>query len=235
MTDSGDQITWNTGGTHTDWIDLSHGRIFKEDAIVTATPGYIPLIEVSTDGGSNWDPKVENSWGNSDNDYDIDYSAGTITFNSALGGSDQVRATFYKAGAYSSIVKPDAGKRLKLTYVEVQFTKDIDMNQKINFEIWVYNPADLPNKIPIMVESYKRIVDFYQESTGPFPVIPAHGGATRGIASDLITIPFNYLAYRDIKDSQGTELRISLDDGTGSIEFGGTHANVTFYCLTEDE
>jgi len=152
MTDSGDLTTWNTNGAHTSWIDLSHGRTFKEDALVIATPDYIPLVETSSDG-INWITVVENTWNATDNDYYIDYSLGQITFNSALIIGDQVRATFYKAGVYYAEIAPAPGKRLKLTYVEVQFTKDIEMNSNVNFEIWAYNPADLPNKVMVVRET----------------------------------------------------------------------------------
>jgi hypothetical protein len=228
MTNSGDNQTYNS--VNSKWIDLTHGRVFKENDIPNRD-SYIPVIEVDTGGG--FVQKAENSWGLTDNDYTVDYDAGTVTFNAPLAPSDTVRASYYFGQDSEFIIEPEAGKRLKVLYTEVQFTKNVEMNSNINFEIWVYNPQDPPNRIPYKIETYKRLMDFFQESTGPFPVIPAFGGAgERGIQNDVITLPFAYQAYRDLKSSQGTQLRVRLD---GNTPLTGEFANATFYCLSEDE
>jgi hypothetical protein len=230
LTDSGDLTTWNSPNNN--WIDMKHGRMFKEDDLLAADPDLAVLVEVSTDGGTNWTPKTENTWGTTDGDYTVDYDAGSVTFNSALGAGDQVRASYKKAGTFKFTVAPMANKRLKVLYAEVQFTKDLVMMGDVKFQVKAYDPNDLPNKMEVKVEVYKKAQDFFQESTGPFPVIPAFGGADRGFLSDMITIPFNYLAFRDLKSSQGLELCVCLDDG---VVFTGEFCTVTFYCLSLDE
>jgi hypothetical protein len=230
LADSGDNTTYTSPNPK--WIDLTHGRVFKEDQI-SNRDNYIPVVEVDSGGG--YVTKTENSWGATDNDYTVNYDAGTITFNSALGGSDTVRASYYYGGDSKFTIAPDPGKRLKVLYTEVQFTKDVELNSSINFEIWVYNPNDLPNKMLYKKETYKRLIDFFQESTGPFPTIAAFGNAPsndRGIGSDVITLPFSYQAYRDLKASLGTEMRVTID---GNTPLSGEFANATFYCLSEDE
>jgi hypothetical protein len=289
MTNTGDNTTFQTNGNaHLEWIDLKHGRMFKEDQILAAQPDLAVKVEVQYAGAGPWVEVSENSWGQSDNDYSVDYAAGTVTFNSALAGGDLVRASFWKANTSLFVVGPSAGKRLKLMYVEVQYTTDIAMAADLIFgifgnvevfapELWdgYTPPGPYPagTKIPLVEERYKRMQDFYQESTGPFPVIPDHGGdyvltevtgtanietklnegyeiisiskgasdwealmkvrsGDRAMKHPLVTIPFNYLAYRDLRSSYGMELRIQVD---GDQEISGEFASVTFYCLTEDE
>lgn len=230
LTDSGDLTTWNSPNNN--WIDMKHGRMFKEDDLLAADPDLAVLVEVSTDGGTVWTPKTENTWGTTDNDYTVNYSAGSVTFNAALGATDQVRATYKKASNFQFTLAPVAGKRLKVLYAEVQTTKDLVMAGTVNFQVRAYNPADMPNKMAVKQELYKKVQDFFAESTGPFPVIPAFGGAERGLSSDLITIPFNYVAFRDLRASQGVEIQISMGSG---VVLGGEFCSVTFYCLSEDE
>lgn len=233
MTNSGDLTTWNTGSTHVNWIDLKHGHLFDEENILAAQPELAAVIEVSNDDGETWVEKTENTWRKVDGDFSINYTDGTITFNSALSFGARVRASFYKAReTYSWIIAPAAGKKLKVLYVELQFTSDLDFNNIVEYEIWGYNPYDLPNKMMYASRIYKRIQDFFLESTGPYPVMPAFGGESAGLSSGLITLPFKYLAYRELKSSEGAEVRVKLRD-PGAL--GGEFAAITFYCLTEAE
>lgn len=231
LTNSGDDQTYTSA--HAFWIDLTHGRVFREDDVPDRAD-YIPVIEV--DAGAGFVAKVENSWGLTDHDYGVDYDTGTVTFNAPLAPTDVVRAVRYYYGQDSTFtIGPEPGKRLKVLYTEVQLTADVQMNANLRFEVLVYNPFDPPNRIVYKAEVYKRLFDFFQESTGPFPTIQAFGGAPgnpRGIGSPIITIPFNYQAYRDLKSSQGTQLRISIE---GNVPMSGEFANATFYCLTENE
>jgi len=234
LTDSGDLTTWNTNGTHPGpWIDLTHGRMFKENTLIAETPSLVPVIEVDTGGG--WVVKNENTWDVSpDGDFSIDYENGTVTFNSALNSGDKVRASFAKApSTFYWALKPLAGKRLKLLYIEIQFSKDSVMNSSMVYETWAYNPYDLPNKVKVAPDViYKTFRDIAWESTGPYPVIPAVGGSVRGMTQDLITMPFKYQTFKDIKYSQGVEIRM-VSDQSGA--FGGSYASATFYCLQMDE
>jgi len=273
LTDSSDHQTWNGPGGEI-WIDLKHGKVMNEDVIVAATPTLALKVEVSTDGGTTWTPKTENTWGKEDGDYTADYANGTVTFNDALGATDQVRASYHKScGAFQFTVAPAANKRLKLNYVEVQFTEDVAPTGAAMFQIWAYNPYDLPNKVMVAQRVYKAMFNYHTESTGPFSPIPVQGprvvveatGLTaiqekvqqgfrvtgtrhngtdwvalmvgvdpaydRGLGHKVVTIPFNYLAYRDLRSSQGVEIRVVLENGA----FAGSKATFTFYCLTEDE
>lgn len=230
MTDSGDHTTYNTSATHLNWVDMTHGKMMLEDTLLAANPDLAVLVEVSTNSGSSWTPKTENSWGETNEDYTVNYAAGTVTFNSALGSGDLVRATFTKSPARLIwTVQPSSGQRLKLIYAELQFTTDAVMHCEVTYETWAYNPYDLPNKFKFAELKYKTLRDMMWESSGFYPVVPACGGGDRGFAHDIIVFPFNYSAYRDIKSSQGVEVRVTLGkDGA----FAGEYASVTFYCLS---
>jgi hypothetical protein len=233
LTDSGDQITWNTNGNHDGpWIDLVHGKIFHENDLTAAEPNYLCVVEVSTDGGTNWTIKTENTFDETDGDYSVNYTAGTITFNSALGGSDQVRASFSKAPtAMTFTIKPDAGKRIRLIHVESQISTDVGFTADVDYQVWAYNPFDLPNKVQVKTNKYKTVMDFLYESNGVYPTFPKLDEfGSRGISCDIVIVPFNYTAARDIVDSQGVKIRMVMNK-----EFNGTYCNSTFYCLIEDE
>lgn len=233
MTDSGDKTTWNTNGTHTGpWVDLTHGKIFAEDLITAATPAYLCKVEVSTDTGTTWVEKTENDFDATDDDFSVDYVNGTVTFNSALGVGDLVRASFSNApSTLTYTIKPDEGKRVRLVHVECQMSIDIEFTTKVEYQVWAYNPYDFPNKVQVKASVYKTIMDFLYESTGVYPTFPKiDATGARGIPEDIIVVPFNYTASRDILDSQGIEIRVVMDK-----EFAGHVCNCTFYCLSEDE
>jgi hypothetical protein len=233
LTDTGDLTTWNTGGTHPGpWIDLYHGKLFKEAEALTTYPDCVVLVEVSTDSGSTWNPKTQNTFNDSDGDYSVNYNNGTVTFNSALNSGDQVRASFSKAPTTLLwTVKPATGKRLRLMYCEIQLTTDAEFATDFVYETWAYNPSDLPNKMKINEFRYRTISDLLYESTGVFPTVPAIGGTgPRGLNKEVVIFPFNYNTARDMKDSQGVEVRVKSD--AAQI---GTLATTTFYCLCEDE
>jgi hypothetical protein len=285
-TDSGDQITWDVAG-HDCFIDLKHGRLFKEDTVPNLS-SYDVVVEVQTAGAGPWNAKTENSWGTADNDYTFDYENGKVVFNAAIGGTDLVRVSGKKKGGSLFTVKPNVGKRLKLEYVEVQYMTDIVMGADVVFSIYGYvqvfapelwdqhdppGPFPANTLIPLVEERYKKIQDFFQESTGPFPTIPRHGGdyslievtglvniqdklnegyetlhvardgadwkalmyvrtGDRAMKHPLITLPFQYLAFRDLRAAYGMEVRVTVD---GDVPLGGTFAGVTFYCTSEDE
>jgi hypothetical protein len=233
LTDSGDQISWNTNGNHDGpWIDLTHGKVFAEDLITAADDTLLCKVEVSTDGGTSWVEKTENTFDETDGDFAVSYTSGVVIFNTALSGTDQVRASFSKAPAtMCHTIKPNSGKRIRIVHVETQMSKDVGITANVNYEVWAYNPLDLPNKVCVKKSIYKTLNDFLYESTGVYPTFPKMDvNNPRGIPEDILIVPFNYTASRDINDSQGVEVRVCL-----SKPFTGTVCNSTFYCLEEDE
>ena len=259
LTQNGAPRVWKNTD-HPNWIDITHGRIFNEDALPEQAT-HIPSVEYSTDGGTTWNALTENSWGDNDGDFNIEYELGEIHLNKDLAATN-VRATFYKAASAMFTIKPKAGRLLRVKYVETQYEADIEMTTNLVFEIWMYaaalatvlqgsdDPAEVAQGDGLMaaiqaghvgatdmmravVRKYKRLQDFYIESTGPFPVIPRHGNkGDRAMPADLYTIPFQYLADQVLSNSAGVEVRIFNENNK---PFKGSFGNSTFYCISERE
>jgi len=220
LSDSGDGKTF--GSANENWIDLTHGKIYREDLM---SAPYLPVIKV--DGVQ----KTERaSWATSGGDFEIDYAAGTVTFFEAQTG---VVTTDYSAAASSLfVIAPTAGKRLWVEYSEVQFSRDVDIKSHTHFQPWAYNPADPPNKIAAAAATtYKTLDNYIEEANGCYPVIPAMGG-TRGFSQDRMTFPFKYAMIKELLPSYGLEIRVWLE---GDVPFGGEYGTATFYCTSRDE
>ncbi len=221
LADSGDGLTF--GSANANWIDLTHGKHYRED--VLSAP-YLPVVRV---GGV---VKTERApWAESGGDFEIDYAAGNVTFFSTPSGV--VTADYSAAAGSTFIVAPSAGKRLVIESSEVQFADDIDMADSIHFQPWAYNPADLPNKVAVAAATtYKTIKDYVDEAIGVYPQVPAIGGASRGLTRPHVVFPFNYKTVKELKSSQGLEIRIWLE---ADKVFGGEFSTATFYCTSKEE
>lgn len=191
------------------WIDLEHGKVYNEAAIADKKA---PVI---------YDNGTPVSSG-----FTINYEAGTVTFDSAPSGA--VSADYYYGSNSLFTLAPAAGKVLLLEHAELQFTKDIQISTPINFEIWVYNPYDLPNKVPYKTIKYKNIKDIINSCNLGQGYIPAIGELTQ----DVIVFPFNYVTVIPMAASTGAELRIYADNDT---ELTGEWGTVTMYTMSEDE
>jgi hypothetical protein len=224
LTDSGDGLTWTSGDT---WIDMTHGKLFDEDALVADTEhGY--AIEVKVDGAV----KTERTpFATSGGDFTVDYRLGKVVFPSSQAGKT-VTATYSKMVDSVFALVPSEGKAIDIEEVEAQFSEDIVMNDTIVFEVWAYNPADLPNKVKIGGTRYKNFKNFIDEALGSYPVIPAIGGSVRGASHAIYGFPFRYGTVRTLSSAYGVELRVRLES---DVPFGGEHATATFYCTVRTE
>jgi len=210
LTSSDGYTTYRADG-YLNWIDLSHGRITNEDFI----SGY--GVEVTVDGYS----KTE------DTDYTVDYEDGYVIFNSALTSSEEVKATFSYENGSQFTIGPSAGKKLRILYTEAQFSVNSVIASPIEFQVWVYNPYDLPNKVPYgNPDVYKSGQDFANVGNGG-SIIPAFAG----LKEDIIIVPFNYSVVKDVCSSVGTEIRISTRN---DIPIDGYFGTLAAYCLSED-
>jgi hypothetical protein len=122
LTDSGDHITYNMANTSI--IDLTHAKVFNEHNVLTANPACAVLVEVQVAGTGPWVAKTQNKWLTTDGDYDVDFENGDVIFNSALGATDLVRASYSYADKYDFKVQPAAGKKLLILYTELQYTPE---------------------------------------------------------------------------------------------------------------
>jgi hypothetical protein len=215
------------GGARVNWIDMLHGKLFDEDALCAdVAHGY--AVEVKVDGVVKT-PRLP--FATSGGDYTVNYAAGTVTFASSQLGKT-VAATYSYAVNSTWVLAPSDGMLLDVEATEAQFSQNCVLNDTVAFEVWVYNPADLPNKFKYDSTRYKRMTNFIDEALGSYPIIPAIGGAARGTGNEIYGFPFRYGTVRRIRSSVGAELRVRLE---ADLKFGGEHATATFYCTVRSE
>jgi hypothetical protein len=219
MTDSGDGLTFNPD-TQRPWVDVTHGKITGEYDLRSE---YRPIIEV------NSVQKTENSPGETDNDYTINYSTGQVTFNSSQSGNTVVVKQYHYVVDSEWIIAPSAGKVIRLTQVEVQFCKDVELIDSIVFQLYVggnpYGGASV----------FQTMYDFINESSLSYPEIPQMGGSGwRGMTAPVHIFRWPYVerGTTDLRSSLSMEVHVCLEN---DIELGGDFAVTTFYGVTEDE
>lgn len=124
---------------------------------------------------------------------------------------------------------PTAGKKLEIKKAEVQFSHDINFagGSNLHFEIWVYNPADLPNKVKYEERVYKSVRDVVDLGNDHYTMPPVDG-----VATSITTVQFNYARMIQLKSSQGAELRCRISDDT---PYSGTYCSITFTVSEVDE
>lgn len=218
LTDSGDGLTWNSANA--DWINLVNGKVYGEDLISSTYAAKVYVDAVLQTSG-----------------YSIDYSLGDVIFSSSQAGKTVTVDYSHESGSTWSLI-PTAGKMINIEHTEIQFCKDAKIPNAyysgsqttwFDFEIWVYNPLDLPNKIPYKSTKYKSEMDIINDANLAYGH-PRFGNLPG--TQDYITLPFNYGSLQPLKSSQGAELRVSLKD---DIPIEGSFATVTVYYLSRDE
>jgi hypothetical protein len=210
---TGETPTLDTGTTYdlanSNIIDLVSGKVSDEDGFSSA---YIVKL---------YDDAVEIDSG----DYTVDYVNGKVTLDSAPSGALTADYSYENGSTY--LLKPDTGKVLFLEHAEIQFAGLTAMSQ-IEFQIWAYDPNDLPNKMLVKNKIYKNEKDILNSANLGQGKIQAFGALT----NDVLVFPFNYVYLQPLKDSQGLEMRIKItNDSPYTAEF----ATATFYCISEDE
>lgn len=206
-----DNVTYNLDG-YVNWIDTTHGRLTGEDFF------FDYPISVTVDGVL----KTE------DVDFEINYHDGYVVFDPALNGSEEVKASFSYAGTSIFTIAPSPGKKLRILYTEAQFSINVKIIEPVRFQIRVYNPYDLPNKVSYgEADVYKSGYDFANVGNGG-TYIPAFAD----MDEDLVVVPFNYATVKDMSSSVGAEVQIRIDNDTPLDGYFGT---LTAYCLSEDE
>lgn len=239
LTDSGNGLLFNSVNPF--WIDAKHGRIFNEDVLIASNSGKW-ICSVT----ANSVLKHENSPGQTDKDFTVNYAAGTITFNGSVSGQTILATYWYSpatAGNSTWTVIPPAGMKIQLLRVELQFSVDIILKDTAVFQplgyVQVFAPQYCPVPYPLNTLiplgepiKYKSMADFVSESNGAYPRIPAFGGNDQGgwrnLGQDIITLVWDYIARTDIHSSYGMQLQTAL---ANDIPHGGTFATATFYCI----
>jgi hypothetical protein len=218
---------YNYQCAHINIIDLTHGKLFDEDSICEDVEhGYFVIVKVNGVTKQQREPFALDG-----GDYDVDYALGKITFFTDQTGNEVTVSYSYENGSFW-VLKPDDGKRIDIEQAEVQFSVDCEITTDIQFQIWVYNPYDLPNKVMYDQTCYKTIRNLIDEALGSYPVIPAFGGAARGVSSEVYGFPFRYGSVRKLNSSIGVELRIGLKN---DIPLEGEYVTATFYTTVRTE
>jgi hypothetical protein len=219
-TGDGAQVTFSLA--HTFAIDMLHGKITDEDALVST---YKPVVTV---GGA---AKAERDFGETNGDYTIDYTAGTITFFTAPATSAAIVASYYysPANAGSAIyIVPDNGYKLIITVAEAQFSEDMNMTDNLVSSVWTYNPylgaPPARFEYPSSKTRYKVFSDFINSTNGSFPIIPAFGAAPRGLPQNIMQLRFDYQTALILDSSYGAQLRIWLEHHRPYTGYVGTIA-----------
>lgn len=201
---------YNSGNAF--WIDLAHARHTREDEI---SAPYLPVVY------DNGTPLIEG------NDFTINYEAGTVTFNSTPTGPVTADYSYENGSAF--ILAPESGKILRLEKAELDFSVDLVMS-KTHFEVWAYNPSDLPNKMMVERVTYKNEKDILAVGN-EVQEIAAWGSLVKAVKR----VEFDYGRTIDLDANLGMELRIIIDDDepfniTDSSSFG----TITLYCADDE-
>jgi hypothetical protein len=213
--------TYQVDQTHL--IDTYHGKISGEEYLKdSSNNSFRVVVKVNDVTKTEQDPHT-----GSGGDYTVNYVTGVITFLSPRLITDVVKVTYHYANGSEYVIKPEAGKILKIRTAEVQFTKDIVLTDTVRFQLYV---AGNPYGDAVV---YKTLMDYINEANGAYPEISSMGGnGWRGLPQNVVTFPWNYQAVTELKSSLAMEIRIKLEHDT---PFTGTSATATFYCLSENE
>lgn len=239
---------YSSGRKH--WIDLFHGRVTREGNFNTPYKVHVKV---------NGTEKAEGV------DFIVDYNYGEVHFAwlnpfigdcsyggqtppprlgmGALAENDVVTVTFYRATGSRFVIKPSAGKIIRIEKTEVQHTHDVLVHSAVVFQPWMPNPyvpgtmMPIPNEYGGELAVYKAASDFVNEGNQGVGFIRAFGGGSplgmtqRGLRHDVSVYPFDYLKSKDLNGDLGVELRIwCLND----VPLDGEYGTVTCYCTVED-
>jgi hypothetical protein len=221
---------------HDNLIDTYHAKVWEEDDLVDGD-GHSYRVKVWVDGVEKTEQDPHEGSGG---DFTVDYAAGVVTFLAAVGSEAAVTAEYHYEDGSTFYVRPEAGKKFLIRNSEVQFSKDIILNDSITFETFglvdVFAPQLMPGVpsgtlIPLKHVRYKSIKDFYNEANGAMPTYPAIGGSGfRALSQDVVVMKWDYAALLEIISTYGMEVRLYLDH---HVPMGGTYATATLYGLSE--
>lgn len=208
---TGETLTNTTGNTYktanTNLINLTNGLQFGEDSLQSTYPINI------------YDNSILQSSG-----YTIDHDLGEVTFTSAPTGP--VTADYSYAGNSTFRIVPSPGKILSMKHAELDFSVNVNIS-KVHFDIYAYNPNDLPNKVLVERVTYNNMRDILKVAN---EVTTIQG--IDDLTQDVIRAVFLYGRVIQLKDSQGIEMRISIDSDE---PFSGEMGTISLYTVEEDE
>lgn len=212
------------------WIDNFHGRYSDEDYL-TNDIGEVPRLKVYVDGYE----KTEVDPHTGEGDFTVDYENAQVIFNSTVGSEAVVSVDAWLAQESTWSIVPNPGTKIIIDYVEVQFSADIKLTDSVVFQSWVYNPYDLPNKVPYGDPTkYKSMKDYINEANRSYPLVlktTHQSPGWRDLQTDYNIYVWDYQSVLEISSSVGAEIRIALEH---DVPFEGS-ATAAFYCRVFEE
>ncbi len=182
--------------------------------------------------------------------FTIDYTNGTVTFDSANQPTDVIKVSYSYGNSSRMDLTANAGKKLFVDYVETQFSVGctIPSTAKFVFQSIYNGPAipayGIPENTDVILRSYEyyNAKDFLNESTQAYVVEPF-----MELTAKVNILPWNYLTGHTIKPAGDTttdlsknefnKLRIQLVDingGPDPILSSAEIATGTVYCRVHD-
>lgn len=261
LSEDPDGKTFTSPTGKVNWIDTCHGKLFNEDALVDSLGPDVDEPPQGSSSSSSGVPedfkklrvrvfvdgvrKYENSPGETDKDFTVNYASGQVVFNDTSYSGKQVDAVFWYENGSTWTIAPPAGSKIQLMRVELQFSKNVELRSTAIYSAYGYvksfapylmnPPYNYPAETLIPIDTpikYKSVADYIGESNGTYPIIPAFGGTYQGgwraQTQDIITLPWDYVARTDLYSSKGMCLKLTME---GNVAHGGDLVTVTFYCL----
>lgn len=221
-------------------ICLNHGLITDEASIISPSGGsYIPVVKIN--GAIQSEREVYEEAGGH---YEINYVAGKVKFYAAPPSGNTVSFEgWYSPNDVGPIIVggPSAGKKWIIDAAEIQFSSDVEIddtfvqNVLVNIPIfdasgnYLYTAEDVKARPDTEYLNAGNVLDY---TFGSFAVVPAHGGAKRGLAKDTIILRWDYPASLELKSSLSMRFRAWTKHNRG---FGGERAVVTIYGVETNE
>jgi hypothetical protein len=199
-----DNLTYSS--VHQFWIDLVSGKIPYEDRISAAYKALIYVDDVLTTTG-----------------FVINYVTGAVVFDSSQEGK-VVKAAYSYAGGSLWKVAPTAGKTIKMLGTQIKLTDDCTLSSG-----HIYFQPFLTNGTPAGTATvYKNLNDLIKCVSGAVSRIQKFGN----MAKDIITMDYEYITSKDLKYSQGVEIRIWIN---GDQPISGTSATMIAHIVSLNE
>jgi len=232
--------TFSVSGSDESWVDMYHGKYFQEYMFREYKLHKYEVIITVDDTTQSMRAPFATSGG----DYYVNYRSGSVVFSNPTTGS--VKASYNKVVNSEFCLEPHNGNYIDVEEVEVQFTSDADMKDRVVFEVRGYvqyfapelcdlygGPLPANTIIPLQKTWYDTFYQLIDEALGSYPVIPAIGGNSgRGTQHETYGFPMRYATVRRMYSKYGLHSCVYLEN---NIEFGGERATATFYCIQNPE
>lgn len=227
-------------------INMVNGKMSEEDYWVNyfkETKNLDLVAEVKVDGVK----KIEKTLDNIDGDFILDYKTGQVIFDSSQSGT--VEISYARPTISDFYLKPDPGKIIAVQLIEIQIGKSVEMRDTVHFDVFEEKGKsprlefiDVPNGTLINVgnKTYKRMVDFINESDYCYPVFKTPG--PRGLPEDgyvygwnhqkAIVLPYSYGAFLRIRLKNNNVFTIEQPNPNNITE---SYSTCTFYGSSENE